>query len=165
MGSSSDDEHTSSAELANPEGRMQSTGGSPQLRLVLRLVGWETHEHTVYYVQVCVETLGGRTWFVRKRYSQFEALRAEMKRSLPRSIKLPKLPGKRLLNSLDPEFIKERARGLSTFVWAVAGNPFLGRLACVQRFLWSDVDGPEVVRWCCRRRRPRAHHAHRSRKR
>jgi len=139
--SATDAFNTSSHELEHDSAALTN----PQLRLVLRLVGFETVEgHTVFYLYVCDETLSGRTWFVRKRYSQFEALRSAMKAQLSRTVKVPPLPGKRLFNNMDPEFVRERARGLSTFVWSLAGNPMLCRLPCVQKFLWADVEGAEA---------------------
>ena len=50
------------------------------------------------------------------RYSEFDNLVDEIKKEYPSMNKLVKLPGKKVYNRFDPEFIEERRVGLRDFI-------------------------------------------------
>jgi len=111
-----------------------------ELRVVLRLTSFgddEVDHVCYYYIQVCAETMHSRVWCVRKRYSQFHALRKELKRIVKDP---PPLPGKEVMKRfLGVQDLRKRANGLSTFLWRIAGDPILCNSQPVRRFLGTDV--------------------------
>jgi hypothetical protein len=91
---------------------------------------------------------GGQTVYnvggVRKRYSEFEALRMALeKRYAGEGLLIPALPPKKMMGNQDHEFVKARMRGLTLFVEALACNPFLMSDSTFERFV-SHGDGVEV---------------------
>lgn len=114
------------------------------LRVVLRLTSFcEESDHEslkqvgFYYIHVCAEGLGGRVWYIRKRYSDFTALRKELEKIVRHP---PTLPGKdvmkRIFGMMD---LRVRANGLSTFLWRVAADPQLRDSTPVRNFLLSNL--------------------------
>jgi hypothetical protein len=77
-----------------------------------------------------------RSWHISKRYSQFRALRDDL---CAVQRELPALPHKRFFGNLRPKFVRERARGLNTFLWTLASSSVLCDNYVVHRFLTSDV--------------------------
>jgi len=59
-----------------------------------------------------IEILPTIKYYIYKRYSEFEALHE----SLPKTIKLPKLPGKTLLEVKDPIKLQERADKFDVYI-------------------------------------------------
>ncbi|KAI0223293.1 Sorting nexin-12 [Lamellibrachia satsuma] len=83
---------------------------------------------------------------VRRRYSDFDWLRAELERDS--KIVVPPLPGKAWGRQLpfrgdeglfDEEFIEERRKGLEQFVNKVAGHPLAQNERCLHMFLLEPV--------------------------
>ena len=79
---------------------------------------------------------------VRRRYSDFEWLKAELERDS--KIVVPPLPGKALKRMLpfrgddgifEDEFIEERRQGLEAFVNRIAGHPLAQNEKCLHMFL------------------------------
>lgn len=83
---------------------------------------------------------------VRRRYSDFEWLRAELERDS--KIVVPPLPGKALKRQLpfrsdegifEDEFIEERRKGLEVFINKVAGHPLAQNEKCLHMFLQDQT--------------------------
>lgn len=118
-----------------------------------RMLGFITEAQTTYFlVRITAETQRGRSFaprkpfVIKKRYSQFHTLRTAMKSVLANPPALPSKDLRFVMDPLqlfykrnDPKVIKERAEGLSSFLWAVAHIPGLCNSKCLQEFLWSDV--------------------------
>ena len=65
-------------------------------------------------LQVVVR-LEDKSYFIFRRYNEFNALQEKIKKKFP-EVSL-KLPGKRIfLNNFDPRFIKQRREGLHDFI-------------------------------------------------
>lgn len=60
----------------------------------------------------------GMTWFVWRRFSQFDSLRHELRRVFGGGV-LPQLPSKTWFSSLDEEFLEERVAELDGFMQAL----------------------------------------------
>uniref|UniRef100_A0A3Q3RV68 Sorting nexin 3 n=1 Tax=Mastacembelus armatus TaxID=205130 RepID=A0A3Q3RV68_9TELE len=82
---------------------------------------------------------------VRRRYSDFEWLRAELERES--KVVVPPLPGKALFRQLpfrgddgifDDSFIEERRQGLEQFLNKVAGHPLAQNERCLHMFLQEE---------------------------
>ncbi|KAM3861350.1 sorting nexin-3 isoform 2-T2 [Diretmus argenteus] len=82
---------------------------------------------------------------VRRRYSDFEWLRAELERES--KVVVPPLPGKALIRQLpfrgddgifDDSFIEERRHGLEQFLNKVAGHPLAQNERCLHMFLQDE---------------------------
>uniref|UniRef100_UPI003AAEB19A sorting nexin-3 isoform X2 n=1 Tax=Centroberyx gerrardi TaxID=166262 RepID=UPI003AAEB19A len=82
---------------------------------------------------------------VRRRYSDFEWLRAELERES--KVVVPPLPGKALIRQLpfrgddgifDDSFIEERRQGLEQFLNKVAGHPLAQNERCLHMFLQDE---------------------------
>ncbi|CAB4000236.1 Sorting nexin-12 [Paramuricea clavata] len=83
---------------------------------------------------------------VRRRYSDFEWLKAELERDS--KIVVPPLPGKALKRMLpfrgddgifEDEFIEERRQGLEAFVNRIAGHPLAQNEKCLHMFLQDST--------------------------
>lgn len=87
---------------------------------------------------------------VRRRYSDFEWLRNEVRRTI--HIYIPDLPDKAFARALRgkkdpdkgifaPDFIEERRKGLEEFINSVAGHPLVQNEKCLHAFLQEqDLD-------------------------
>ncbi|XP_070781766.1 sorting nexin-3 isoform X2 [Enoplosus armatus] len=82
---------------------------------------------------------------VRRRYSDFEWLRAELERES--KVVVPPLPGKAFIRQLpfrgddgifDDSFIEERRQGLEQFLNKVAGHPLAQNERCLHMFLQDE---------------------------
>ncbi|XP_077367632.1 sorting nexin-3 [Festucalex cinctus] len=82
---------------------------------------------------------------VRRRYSDFEWLRAELERES--KVVVPPLPGKALIRQLpfrgddgifDDSFIEERRKALEQFLNKVAGHPLAQNEKCLHMFLQDE---------------------------
>ncbi|KAM8847491.1 sorting nexin-3 [Synchiropus splendidus] len=82
---------------------------------------------------------------VRRRYSDFEWLRAELERES--KVVVPPLPGKALIRQLPfrgddgifaDAFIEERRQGLEQFLNKVAGHPLAQNERCLHMFLQEE---------------------------
>jgi len=83
---------------------------------------------------------------VRRRYNDFEWLRAELERDS--KIVVPALPGKALKKMLpfrgddgifEDEFIEDRRQGLEAFINRVAGHPLAQNERCLHIFLQEPI--------------------------
>lgn len=75
---------------------------------------------------------------VRRRYSDFEALREALEKESTR-VSLPPLPGKVFTNRFTDDVIEQRREGLQRFLEIVAGHPLLqtgSKVMC--RFLQGE---------------------------
>ncbi|XP_058470050.1 sorting nexin-3 [Solea solea] len=82
---------------------------------------------------------------VRRRYSDFEWLRAELERES--KVVVPPLPGKAFIRQLpfrgddgifEDGFIEERRQGLEQFLNKVAGHPLAQNERCLHMFLQDE---------------------------
>uniref|UniRef100_H2Y5V0 Serum/glucocorticoid regulated kinase family member 3 n=1 Tax=Ciona savignyi TaxID=51511 RepID=H2Y5V0_CIOSA len=74
--------------------------------------------YTVYKVQV---NIGQDTWFVFRRYTEFDKLYNSLKKQFPHIVW--KLPSKRIFgNNFDPQFIRQRRDGLNDFINTIVSN-------------------------------------------
>ncbi|XP_078486934.1 serine/threonine-protein kinase Sgk2 [Ciona intestinalis] len=73
---------------------------------------------TVYKVQVHI---GKDTWFIFRRYTEFDKLHNSLKKQFPHINW--RLPSKRIFgNNFDPEFIRQRRDGLNDFINTIVSN-------------------------------------------
>ncbi|XP_029352264.1 sorting nexin-3 isoform X3 [Echeneis naucrates] len=101
-------------------------------------IGVGRGRHTTYEVRL-------KESCVRRRYSDFEWLRAELERES--KVVVPPLPGKALIRQLpfrgddgifDDSFIEERRQGLEQFLNKVAGHPLAQNERCLHMFLQEE---------------------------
>lgn len=93
-----------------------------------------------YVVWNCkVQTLDGGPMMIRKRYSEFEALRHELVTTFPQSTKksLPPLPPKSAIYKFRPRFLEKRRQGLAYFLNCVMLNPEYAGSHAVKNFLFD----------------------------
>ncbi|XP_032808878.2 serine/threonine-protein kinase Sgk3-like [Petromyzon marinus] len=89
---------------------------------------------TVYKMMVCN---GGQSWFVFRRYAEFDKLYNTLKKQCPNMTL--KIPAKRIFgNNFDPDFIKQRREGLEEFIQKLMSTPELCQTTDVQDFLKMD---------------------------
>ncbi|XP_013404642.1 serine/threonine-protein kinase Sgk1 [Lingula anatina] len=100
---------------------------------------WEKDKRfTVYKVLVSV---GGKKWFIFRRYAEFNALYDKLKKIFPKAGL--KLPGKKIFgNNLAPDFVKQRREGLHSFVQKLVSDPKICHHPEVKLFL--SLDNPKT---------------------
>ncbi|RMD42128.1 hypothetical protein DV735_g2979, partial [Chaetothyriales sp. CBS 134920] len=94
-----------------------------------------------YVVWNCqVQTLDGGPMTIRKRYSEFDELRAQLVKGFPNSTRtsLPPLPPKSLIYRFRPKFLERRRQGLQYFLTCVMLNPEYAGSEPVKRFIFKD---------------------------
>lgn len=92
-----------------------------------------------YVVWNCkVQTLDGGPMTIRKRYSEFEALRESLVKSFPQSTQdsLPPLPPKSAIYKFRRQFLEKRRQGLAYFLTCVMLNPEYAGSDMVKEFLF-----------------------------
>uniref|UniRef100_A0A1I8I2R9 PX domain-containing protein n=1 Tax=Macrostomum lignano TaxID=282301 RepID=A0A1I8I2R9_9PLAT len=94
-----------------------------------------TKKATVY--KICV-TSGGQSWFILRRYKEFNNLYDRLKKQFPEAGL--KLPGKRFFGNMDPEFIRQRQEGLDNMVQVLMTHPKISELPEVIQFLGFDIN-------------------------
>ncbi|MCJ1380831.1 PX domain-containing protein ypt35 [Xylographa soralifera] len=92
-----------------------------------------------YVVWICkVFTLDGGSMIIRKRYSEFEALRAELAMTFPKSgSALPPMPPKSLIYRFRPDFLEKRRAGIAYFMNCVLLNPEFAGSPVLKEFIFS----------------------------
>ncbi|KAH9879419.1 hypothetical protein J1614_002859 [Plenodomus biglobosus] len=92
-----------------------------------------------YVVWNCtVETLDGGPMKIRKRYSEFEDLRAKLAQTFPQAAgSLPQFPPKSVISRFRPRFLEKRKQGLSFFLNCVLLNPEFAGSPVLKEFLFS----------------------------
>jgi len=92
-----------------------------------------------YVVYNCVvETANGSHITVRKRYSEFDILRANLLHTFPNSeAALPKLPPKSAFVRFERRFLDKRRHGLQYFLNCVLLNPEFSASPVLKDFLFS----------------------------
>ncbi|KAL6702946.1 hypothetical protein ACN47E_000788 [Coniothyrium glycines] len=92
-----------------------------------------------YVVWNCtVETLDGGPMKIRKRYSEFEDLRAKLAQTFPRAAgSMPQFPPKSVVSRFRPRFLERRKQGLSYFLNCVLLNPEFAGSPVLKDFLFS----------------------------
>ncbi|KAI9811344.1 MAG: PX domain-containing protein ypt35 [Pycnora praestabilis] len=91
-----------------------------------------------YVVWNCtVETLDGGPMVIRKRYSEFDELRAKLFKTFPNSeASMPPLPPKSVISKFRPKFLEKRREGLSYFLNCVLLNPEFSGSPVLKEFLF-----------------------------
>jgi hypothetical protein len=92
-----------------------------------------------YVVYNCrVQTLDGGPMTIRKRYSEFDELRAKLIKAFPQSTKssLPPLPPKSAIYKFRPKFLDRRREGLEYFLNCVMLNPEYAGSTLVKDFIF-----------------------------
>jgi hypothetical protein len=92
-----------------------------------------------YVVYNCtVQTLDGGPLTIRKRYSEFDDLRAKLTKAFPQSTKssLPPLPPKSAVYKFRPKFLEKRREGLAYFLTCVMLNPEYAGSSFVKDFIF-----------------------------
>ncbi|RMZ76121.1 hypothetical protein DV738_g5091, partial [Chaetothyriales sp. CBS 135597] len=93
-----------------------------------------------YVVWNCqVQTLDGGPMTIRKRYSEFDELRAQLLKAFPNSTRtsLPPLPPKSIIYRFRPKFLERRRQGLQYFLTCVMLNPEYAGSAPVKHFIFN----------------------------
>jgi geranylgeranyl pyrophosphate synthase/predicted secreted hydrolase len=106
----------------------------------------EGGSYTTY--NVVTELSDGNTWNVWRRYKEFEALHAEIKRDNLIASR-PSLPQKKWIGNLDAKFIEKRTKDLETYLCDVLRSPNGQRLFPLRNLLtpalradWPSSIGP-----------------------
>ncbi|ETI26256.1 hypothetical protein G647_03033 [Cladophialophora carrionii CBS 160.54] len=92
-----------------------------------------------YVVFNCrVQTLDGGPMTIRKRYSEFDELRAKLMKAFPQATKssLPPLPPKSAIYKFRPKFLDKRREGLEYFLNCVMLNPEYAGSTLVKDFIF-----------------------------
>ena len=84
-----------------------------------------SHGPGSYVVFTCViDIISGSPITIRKRYSEFDALRNHLLRTFPKSAQaLPALPRKTMVRKFEEQFLEERRKRLEWFLHWVVTNP------------------------------------------
>ena len=92
-----------------------------------------------YVVWHCtIRTLAGGELALRKRYSEFDALRADLVRCFPHAANMiPPLPRKSVVSRFRPRFLELRRVGLDHFLNCVLLNPEFAAAPVVKEFVFS----------------------------
>nr|POF26006.1 px domain-containing protein ypt35 [Quercus suber] len=92
-----------------------------------------------YIVWHCqVETLKGGRLDLRKRYSEFDALRTSLVRSFPHAdAMIPQLPRKSVVSRFRPKFLEQRRAGLIHFLNCILLNPEFAASPVLKDFIFS----------------------------
>ncbi|EXJ74039.1 uncharacterized protein A1O5_02333 [Cladophialophora psammophila CBS 110553] len=92
--------------------------------------------YVVYNINV--QTLDGGPMTIRKRYSEFDELRAKLVKAFPQSTKssLPPLPPKSAIYKFRPKFLEKRREGLAYFLNCVMLNPEYAGSPIVKDFIF-----------------------------
>ena len=92
-----------------------------------------------YVVWHCtVGTLKGGDLELRKRYSEFDQLRADIVRSFPHAeAMIPELPRKSVVSRFRPRFLESRKQGLSHFLNCILLNPEFAASPVLKDFIFS----------------------------
>lgn len=94
-----------------------------------------------YVVWICkVETLDGSPMTIRKRYSEFDDLRAKLLKAFPDSTaqSLPPLPPKSAVYKFKPKFLEKRRQGLAYFLNCVMLSPQYASSIIVKEFIFES---------------------------
>ncbi|KAG5913164.1 hypothetical protein E4U42_001396 [Claviceps africana] len=87
---------------------------------------------------VRVETMNRSYMNIRKRYSEFDDLRAKLVKTFPNfEAAVPPLPPKSLISKFRPEFLEKRRTGLQYFLNCVMLNPEFSASPVLREFLFS----------------------------
>ncbi|KIX98887.1 uncharacterized protein Z520_05348 [Fonsecaea multimorphosa CBS 102226] len=92
--------------------------------------------YVVYNINV--QTLDGGPMTIRKRYSEFDELRAKLVKAYPQSTRssLPPLPPKSAIYKFRPKFLEKRREGLAYFLNCVMLNPEYAGSTIVKDFIF-----------------------------
>ncbi|KAF1840386.1 PX domain-containing protein [Cucurbitaria berberidis CBS 394.84] len=92
-----------------------------------------------YVVWNCtVETLDGGPIKIRKRYSEFEDLRAKLVQTFPHAVgSMPQFPPKSVISRFRPRFLEKRKQGLAFFLNCILLNPEFAGSPVLKDFLFS----------------------------
>lgn len=92
-----------------------------------------------YVVWHCtVSTLKGGDMEIRKRYSEFDDLRANLVKSFPHAeAMIPKLPRKSVVSRFRPKFLEQRKVGLGEFLACVLLNPEFAASPVLKEFIFA----------------------------
>ncbi|OQU93669.1 PX domain-containing protein [Cladophialophora immunda] len=92
--------------------------------------------YVVYNINV--QTLDGGPMTIRKRYSEFDELRAKLVKAYPQSTRssLPPLPPKSAIYKFRPKFLEKRREGLAYFLNCVMLNPEYAGSTFVKDFIF-----------------------------
>jgi len=112
------------------------------------VVGYEcvqgNNRFTLFGIEAGTDT--GDTYMVHRRYSEFAALHAELKKTAGKHAKGLSFPKKRVVGSnFSPQFLMRRQNGLDVFVRQLVGHPVLSKQMPVLRFFLRQFYGAEVM--------------------
>lgn len=95
-----------------------------------------------YVVWNCtVQTLKGAPFTIRKRFSEFDKLRADLIRAFPHAEgSIPPLPRKSVISRFRAKFLEQRKAGLSHFLNCVLLNPSFSGSPILKDFIFSSDD-------------------------
>lgn len=75
---------------------------------------------------------------IRKRYSEFEDLRARLVRTFPDAVgSMPQFPPKSVIARFRPSFLEKRKEGLSFFLNCILLNPEFAGSPVLKEFIFS----------------------------
>lgn len=87
---------------------------------------------------VVIETLDGGTIEIKRRYSEFDALRRRLVQTFPRFEKaMPELPPKSVVSRFRPKFLEHRRKGLEYFLSCVLLNPEFAGSPVTKEFIFT----------------------------
>ncbi|KAF2154638.1 PX-domain-containing protein [Myriangium duriaei CBS 260.36] len=92
-----------------------------------------------YVVWNCtVETLKGAPFTIRKRFSEFDKLRADLVRAFPHAeASIPPLPRKSVVSRFRVKFLEHRKAGLSHFLNCILLNPEFSGSPILREFVFD----------------------------
>jgi len=117
----------------------KSNSSSPNKVVISDTETYENKKKFILYKVVVA--VGGRQFFIFRRYNEFSGLYEKLKKQFPDANL--KLPGKRLFGNFGPSFIKQRRDGLHNFVQIILSRPDMLRLPEVVDFLGLDKQEQE----------------------
>lgn len=115
------------------------------LHAILKVTSFNSLPFVCLYPQTNLPIFKLKESSVRRRYSDFEWLRAELERES--KVVVPPLPGKALFRQLpfrgddgiyDDSFVEERRQSLEQFLNKVAGHPLAQNERCLHMFLQDE---------------------------
>lgn len=83
---------------------------------------------------IVITTSASATVNLRKRYSELDTLRENLKKELP-NVEIPKLPPKRVVKNLESRFLAKRRAGIEWFLSCVLLNPTFANTKSIRDFV------------------------------
>lgn len=92
----------------------EATHKDPHLSIPFKLEELDgKNVYTVYHIKV---EMMDKIWIVKRRYSEFKGLDDKLHKDFPKKASNLKLPPKKMIGNMNPEFVEQRRKGLQQYI-------------------------------------------------